>query len=179
MVLTLTISQSDIDQLIDWIKAHSKPVTTPKTKIKFTDGTEGEYLLEGAMDCPTLIAAGLMPTGSGTEMEPSWIKQPVKVEIGSAVMSIGQYPFWGCSNLTNVTIPNSVTSIGWRAFSDCSALTSVTIPDTVTSISDNAFDGCSTLTSVTITANSGDAANVKQMMIIAGVSKNITWNMPN
>lgn len=60
--------------IIDWIKAHSKPVATPKTKITFTDGTEGEYLIEGAMDCSTLIAAGLMPTGSGTEMEPSWIK---------------------------------------------------------------------------------------------------------
>ena len=74
--------------VIDWIKAHSKPVENPKTKITFTDGTKGEYLIEGAMDCPALVAAGLMPPGSGTEDLPSWIKYPAEVEIGSAVTSI-------------------------------------------------------------------------------------------
>ena len=97
---------------INWIKAHSKPVANPKTKITFTDGTEGEYLIEGPMDCPALIAAGLMPAGSGTEMPPSWIKNPVKVEIGSAVTSIGEYVFDTRYTVTSITIPNSVTSIG-------------------------------------------------------------------
>ena len=76
--------------VIDWIREHSKPVVSPKTKITFTDGSKGEYLIEGTMDCPALVAAGLMPEGSGTSMEPSWIKQPVKAEIGSAVTSIGE-----------------------------------------------------------------------------------------
>lgn len=98
--------------VIDWINVHYKPVANPKTKITFTDGTEGEYLIEGAMDCPVLIAAGLMPAGSGTETPPSWIKNPVKVEIGSAVTSIGEYVFDTRYTLTSITIPNSVTSIG-------------------------------------------------------------------
>lgn len=98
--------------VIDWINVHYKPVANPKTKITFTDGTEGEYLIEGAMDCPALIAAGLMPAGSGTETPPSWIKNPVKVEIGSAVTSIGEYVFDTRYTLTSITIPNSVTSIG-------------------------------------------------------------------
>ena len=75
--------------VIDWIREHSKPVVSPKTKITFTNGTKGEYLIEGVMDCPALVAAGLMPEGSGTEDSPSWIKYPVEVEIGSAVTSIG------------------------------------------------------------------------------------------
>ena len=75
--------------MIDWIKAHSKPAVKAETHIKFAHGNEGDYLIEGAMDCPALIAAGLMPPGSGTSMEPSWLDSPIEVEIGSAVTSIG------------------------------------------------------------------------------------------
>ena len=69
--------------MIDWIKAHSKPVGNPKTKITFSDGSKGEYLIKGVIDCPALIAAGLMPEGSGTGAPPTWIKNPAKVEIGT------------------------------------------------------------------------------------------------
>ena len=79
--------------VIDWIKAHSKPVGNPKTKITFTDGTKGEYLIEGVLGLDALIAAGLMPPGSGTEDPPSWNKYPVEVEIGSAVTDIGGMAF--------------------------------------------------------------------------------------
>ena len=70
--------------------------------------------------------------------------------IGTDVVSIGNYAFYGCSGLTSVTIGNSVTSIGYAAFYGCSGLTSVTIPNSVTSIGANAFRSCSGLTSVTI-----------------------------
>ena len=102
--------------VIDWIKAHSKPVVSPKTKITFMDGSEGEYLIEGIMDISALVAAGLMPEGSGTGAPPTWIKNPAKVEIGSAATSIGNSAFYGCSSLTSVTIPSSVTSIGNSVF---------------------------------------------------------------
>ena len=98
--------------MIDWIKAHSKPAVKAETHIKFPDGMEGDYLIEGAMDCPALIAAGLMPPGSGTSMGPGWKKNPIEVEIGSAVTSIGEYAFYYCIGMTSVTIPSSVTSIG-------------------------------------------------------------------
>ena len=65
------------------------------------------------------------------------------------VTSIESYAFFGCSGLTEVTIPNSVTSIGEKAFGDCSGLTSVTIPESVTSIDKYAFSDCCGLTSVT------------------------------
>jgi hypothetical protein len=66
------------------------------------------------------------------------------------VTLIDQYAFYGCSDLTSVTIGNSVTSIGNCAFSYCSSLTSVNIPNSVTNIVSEAFSGCSGLTSVTI-----------------------------
>ncbi len=72
------------------------------------------------------------------------------VTIPDGVTSIGGCAFHGCSHLTSVTIPDSVTSIGIGAFEDCGELTSVTIPNSVTSIGDNAFSCCSGLTSVTL-----------------------------
>ena len=55
------------------------------------------------------------------------------------ITSIGACAFYGCRNLTSITIPNSVTSIGSEAFYGCTGLISVTIPSSVTSIGESAF----------------------------------------
>ena len=69
---------------------------------------------------------------------------------GYPVTEISDRAFYGCSNLTSVTIPEGVTSIGTRTFDNCSSLTSITIPDSVTSIGSYAFEDCSSLESLTI-----------------------------
>ena len=61
---------------------------------------------------------------------------------------LGNYAFYDCRVLTNLTIPSSVTSIGESAFRYCSGLTSLTIPSSVTSIGSDAFSGCSSLTNL-------------------------------
>ena len=66
------------------------------------------------------------------------------------VTSVGRSAFFGCNNLTSVTIPNSVTSIGSGAFNYCYGLTSITIPNSVTSLGEMAFCACTGLTSVII-----------------------------
>ena len=73
-----------------------------------------------------------------------------KVVIQEGVTSIGDYAFFDCSNLTDITIPESVTSIEECAFQNCSSLTDITIPGSVTSIGEGAFQGCSSLTSIEI-----------------------------
>ena len=92
------------------------------------------------------------------------------VVIENGVTSIGDYSFWWCLNLTNVTIPDSVTSIGCEAFDYTPWLeslgdfatvngmllryqgseTEITIPVSVSCIGNYAFCYCSSLTSVTI-----------------------------
>ena len=69
--------------------------------------------------------------------------------IGDNVESIGDYAFYGCSELTSVTIGNSVTSIGDYAFGS-SGLTSVTIPESVTSIGGYVFSGCDYLSGISV-----------------------------
>ena len=70
--------------------------------------------------------------------------------IPSSVTSIGESAFEYCRGLTSLTIPSSVTSIGESAFRYCSGLTSLTIPSSVSSIGESAFEYCSSLTSLTI-----------------------------
>ena len=63
---------------------------------------------------------------------------------------IGNYAFYGCSNLESVEFGQNVQSIGFYAFSDCSKLKNIVIPDPVTSLGSYAFQNCATMTSVKI-----------------------------
>ncbi len=97
----------------------------------------------------------------------------------SKLMTIGSRTFYGCKNLTHITIPDSVQSIEYYAFAycdnleqvgisassqlggiysgafyNCAKLAGIVIPDTVQEISDYAFYGCTVLKEVTLTENS-------------------------
>ena len=72
------------------------------------------------------------------------------ITIPDGITNIGSGTFYGCTGLKSVTIPDGVTSIGSEAFCNCTGLTSVKIPDGVTSIGDYAFYGCTELASISI-----------------------------
>ena len=61
------------------------------------------------------------------------------VSLGSNLKEIGNYAFYGCAGITEITIPASVTRIGNYAFFGCTGLTEITIPASVTHIGDYAF----------------------------------------
>jgi len=86
-------------------------------------------------------------TGIGSAFTGSGIK---KVIIEEGTTSIPYHGFYGCAELTEITIPNSVTSISDSAFSGCTGLTEITIPNSATSIGSSAFYGCTGLTEITI-----------------------------
>jgi hypothetical protein len=72
----------------------------------------------------------------------------ISVTIDNGVTNIGNYAFSSCSNLPSITIPDSVTNIGEYAFYNCKSLNRIDIPDSVTTIGKDAFRDCEGLTTV-------------------------------
>ena len=72
------------------------------------------------------------------------------VVVKTGVTWICDHAFYGCTNLTSVSIPGTVEYIGSFAFTDCSKLKKLTIENGVKEIDENAFQRCSGLTSLTI-----------------------------
>ncbi|MCD8001482.1 MAG: leucine-rich repeat domain-containing protein [Oscillospiraceae bacterium] len=70
--------------------------------------------------------------------------------IPDGVSIIGDYAFFSCDSLTNVTIPSGVTYIGYAAFAYCHYLESMTIPDSVTYIGERVLGWCSCLTEILV-----------------------------
>ena len=64
--------------------------------------------------------------------------------------SIISNAFYGCSNITSITLPSTLKTIESNAFSGCSSLETIIISSGVTSIGSNAFSGCSSLKNITI-----------------------------
>ncbi|MBQ3192467.1 MAG: leucine-rich repeat protein [Oscillospiraceae bacterium] len=64
--------------------------------------------------------------------------------------TIGDYAFYGCENLTTVTLPENLIYVGNSAFRDCSTLQDVNLGQGLTNIEDYAFYGCSSLTQIDI-----------------------------
>ena len=75
------------------------------------------------------------------------------VTLPESITEIGDYAFYGCRGLTDIAIPCGVTRIGEYAFYKCNSLTSVVIPDGVREIERYTFYNCEFLKSVTIPAD--------------------------
>ena len=58
------------------------------------------------------------------------------------VTYIGSEAFYGCVNLTSVTLPNTIVNIGYHSFADCHLLEYIDIPAGMQQINSNAFSFC-------------------------------------
>jgi len=72
------------------------------------------------------------------------------ITIQDSITSIGSFAFYGCKGLASVTIPNSIKFIGGWTFFGCTSLINVIIPDSVTTIGWDAFSGCTGLTKINV-----------------------------
>ena len=73
--------------------------------------------------------------------------------VPDSVTLINKNAFYGCTQLTNVTINDRVTTIEENTFYGCIGLTSILIPDNITTIKRQAFYGCTNLKELTIGKN--------------------------
>lgn len=74
----------------------------------------------------------------------------IQVSLPDGLTCIGKSAFYGESSLAEIKIPSSVNEIGQYAFNNCTSISYIDIPDGITSVNSSTFSGCSNLRSVTI-----------------------------
>ena len=115
-------------------------------------GTDLTYTLNEDSGLLSIQGTGAMtdfPTSGGAP----WASKKAKIKsisFSSSITHIGSNAFYGCTYITEVTIPNSVVSIGSSAFYGCSRLSSVTLSNNLTAIDSYTFKSCTGLTSISI-----------------------------
>ena len=115
-------------------------------------GDDVSWSLNGAT--LTISGTGEMEDYSGSSSVP-WSSQRSTIKtiiIKSGVTSIGNYAFYHCNNLTDVTIPTSVESIGQYSFSNCLSLIRLKLPVSLRKIDKFAFSSCVSLTELALPA---------------------------
>ena len=113
-------------------------------------GSEGDNVVW------TLDADGTLTlSGVGDMRDYSWDDSPwnqdaaVKaLRVGEGVTSLGDYAFYNCTALAEITLPESLTAIGRYTFCGCESLTEAALPAAATEIGAGAFYGCAALTDV-------------------------------
>lgn len=102
------------------------------------DAEQGWSLQDGTL---VITAQGAMQDYDSAAQTP-WFKDRAeirKIVVQQGVTTIGDYAFYGCENVTSVTLPDTVTQIGKLAFYGCKNLRTLTIPDSVLTVEDYAF----------------------------------------
>lgn len=131
---------------------HSKEVSINTGSLAYEPSSDGTYFIVTGIGESTSKYITIPPEVPDENSQYKPVKEIASgafaqkdimgVEIPGSITNIGYRAFYGCPNLTDVTIKEGVTSIGSNAFAMCSALTSVELPDSLTSIGMAAFSGC-------------------------------------
>ena len=103
-----------------------------------SDAEQGWSLQDGTL---VISAQGAMQDYSAAAQTP-WFKDRAdirKIVVQKGVTTIGDYAFYGCENVTSVTLPDTVIQIGKLAFYGCKDLRTLTVPDSVLTVEDYAF----------------------------------------
>ncbi|MBQ6204142.1 MAG: leucine-rich repeat protein [Prevotella sp.] len=86
------------------------------------------------------------------------------VLINGPVESIGNYAFYFCSKLKNISLPLSLTQLGYCAF-ECSGLQAIVIPPNLTKLREYCFGGCMSLKEIYF-SDSGNELDVSASCFI-------------
>ena len=156
--LRFTASEAN-NTTVDWGDGTVKTLGTT-TAVNYTHKypSSGDYIIvmtvnsgtiafDGSGVSPYYAIYGLRVNNSGNEYNRFRI---TRVIIGNNVSRIGEYCFYFCTALSNISFTAGITSIENNAFNLCYTLNTVIIPEGVTSIGSNAFDGAQGLKVLTL-----------------------------
>lgn len=133
--------------------ASQQPATAAESTGAVYNGTLGdavEWSLDTASGALAITGSGAMKNYGagaygGTSPLYNYRSYIKSVTIADEITSVGDYVFYGFTNLTTVDFGSGITSIGGHAFQKCSALAEINIPDSVAEVCDYAFCGCTNL----------------------------------
>lgn len=162
-----TVAQTEPEETKEEIALHEPTVTTDNSLMNSVETTEeDEIIVDGVLSgtCGnnltwsmnsegtlTISGTGEMSNYSQNGYQP-WNRADIKtLIIQNGVTSIGNYAFYGSTNMTSAIFPETLESIGYSAFNGCKGLTSVSIPHSVKSIGLSAFYACKNIQTVHIT----------------------------
>lgn len=134
------------------------------------DAEQGWSLQDGTL---VITAQGAMQDYDSAAQTP-WFKDRAeirKIVVQKGVTTIGDYAFYGCENVTSVTLPDTVTQIGKLAFYGCKNLSTLTVPDSVLVVEDYAFAKAVGLQSIVFRGN----APVLGAGIFAGLNVEVRY----
>ena len=81
------------------------------------------------------------------------IRGSISTIIPNSIISIGDYAFFNCNTLNELTLSDNIVNIGDFAFSGCYYLTNILIPKNVKNIGKSVFDYCGKLNSIIVDEN--------------------------
>ncbi len=113
-------------------------------------GSTGDLKWELNGSTLEIKGSGAMPNYTDANMAP-WYNMADSVKtvvIKSGVQTIGDLAFYGCVNLTGISVPDSIVSIGNRSFKGCASLSRITLPAGVTGIGEACFEECEKLSAI-------------------------------
>ena len=96
----------------------------------------------------TLTGGSVPNFGTTDGSQAPWVPMAsliTEVRAAEGVGSVGDYAFWGCSELAAVKLPASVTNIGAYAFGACESLADFSFPAALDTIGTGAFSFCTAL----------------------------------
>lgn len=134
------------------------------------DAEKGWSLQDGTL---IITAQGAMQD-YGSAAQTPWFKDRGdirRIVVQKGVTTIGDYAFYGCKNVTSVTLPDTVTQIGKLAFYGCENLSTLTVPDSVLVVEDYAFANAAGLKSIVFRGN----APVMGAGIFAGLNLEVRY----
>ena len=105
-----------------------------------TCGTNVSWLFDNTDGTFYIFGKGAMSDYTYSSMPWYSYRSSIKrIHVIKGVTTLGDYAFYGHSNLESVALPSGITTIGNSAFYYCSKLTDVTLPSTVTELEAYAF----------------------------------------